>query len=112
MCSSCDNCIHSKFSKGACRGVMDCDPDEYWCSANEDVYYYSDDDEIEREMYYEFIEETMKKGYSQEEAEELAKEEEFEVVCPSYSPGDYYDEERYMDDQADYLYDRMREDGF
>lgn len=104
MCRQCEDCGHSCCRRGAVRGIMDADPDEYWCDANEDEYYYADDDEIEREMYYEFIEEAMKKGMSQEEAEEAADEEEFEVDCPSYFCYDPYDD--YYDDGP---YDTVKE---
>ena len=106
MCSQCENCSHSKFCKGSVRGIMDADPDEYWCSANEDEYYYSDDDDIKREMYYEFIEESMKKGMTQEEAEAAADEEEFEVECPSYS---YFDAYEYEESMRDGPYDTVKE---
>lgn len=86
MCGQCENCVHACFARGAERGVMDCDPDEYWCSADEDMYYYGDDKEIEKELYYDFIEEAMKNGMSKEEAENAAKEEDFSVDCPSFTP--------------------------
>ena len=35
---NCEDCIHAKFQRGIQRGVMDCDPDEYWCSMD-DPYF-------------------------------------------------------------------------
>ena len=104
MCRQCEDCGHACFKRGAVRGVMDCDPDEYWCDANEDEYYYADDSDIEREMYYAFIEDAMSKGMAQEEAEAAADEEEFEVECPSYFCYDPYDD--YYDDGP---YDTVKE---
>ena len=34
----CENCIHNKHHTGACRGLMDCDPDEDWCELDNDYY--------------------------------------------------------------------------
>lgn len=51
MCTNCDECVHCKFIKGSVRGIMDADPDEYYCKIdsenfNEDVdcedFEYSD----------------------------------------------------------------------
>ena len=38
MCRQCEDCGHACFQRGSVRGIMDADPDEYWCSANEDEY--------------------------------------------------------------------------
>ena len=40
----CNECIHARFRRGTSRGVMDCDPDEYWCDVDQDEYFYTDDD--------------------------------------------------------------------
>ena len=43
----CNECIHTRFRRGASRGVMDCDPDEYWCDVGQDEYFCADDDEFD-----------------------------------------------------------------
>lgn len=96
MCSQCENCVHSKFSRGAVRGVMDCDPDEYWCDANEDEYYYSDDDEIRNELFEELSEE--------EKAE--TDIDDIEIDCPGYS---YFDPYEYEESMRDGPYDTVKE---
>lgn len=37
-CDCCEDCIHNKYRKGACRGLMDCDPDERWCECFNEYY--------------------------------------------------------------------------
>jgi len=50
----CDSCVHCKFMKGHQRGVMDCDPDEWWCSMDEDGF--GDEEMTECESYKEIKE--------------------------------------------------------
>lgn len=34
----CADCINSKCLKGHQRGIMDCDPDEYYCECDNEYY--------------------------------------------------------------------------
>ena len=77
----CETCGWARFRRGACRGVMDCDPDEYWCECDNEYFYG------EREY--------------DEDGEELD--------CEDYSYYDPY-EDYYYDDRADYYYDQMKDE--
>ena len=43
----CNECIHARFKRGTSRGVMDCDPDEYWCDVDQEEYFYADETEVD-----------------------------------------------------------------
>lgn len=43
----CDECIHARFKRGTSRGVMDCDPDEYWCDVDQEEYFCADETELD-----------------------------------------------------------------
>ena len=43
----CNECGHARFRRGTSRGVMDCDPDEYWCDVDPEEYFYADEKEFE-----------------------------------------------------------------
>ena len=43
----CDECIHARFKRGTSRGVMDCDPDEYWCDVDQEEYFCADETEFD-----------------------------------------------------------------
>lgn len=48
----CEDCIHRKRLRGSQRGIMDCDPDEIWCSCGND-YFEGErqyDEETEEEL--------------------------------------------------------------
>ena len=83
MCSQCGYCLKAKGYTGMQRGLMDCDPPEYWCSA-ENEYYDLEDYEIEAMLRERYITELIERGYSEEEAEDEAEQEDFEVECPDY----------------------------
>lgn len=105
MCRQCEDCVHNCYRAARINcPVEDSYPAESWCDADEDEYFYEDDSDIEREMYYAFIEDAMSKGMTQEEAEIAADNEEFEVDCPSYFCYDPYDD--YYDDGP---YDTVKE---
>lgn len=106
MCNSCEDCINAKMRKGCVRGIMDADPDEYWCEANEDFYYSLDDDEIIYTLKEEYINKLIEEGKSEEQAEKEAEEVEFEAECPSYS---CYDPYAYEMDLYDGPYDTVKE---
>ena len=42
----CNECIHARFKQGTSRGVMDCDPDEYWCDVGQEEYFCADETEF------------------------------------------------------------------
>lgn len=51
-CDCCEDCIWHKHKKGACRGIMDCDPDEDWCERDNE-YFEGErqyDEETEEEL--------------------------------------------------------------
>lgn len=106
MCDQCDYCFHSKYCGGTERGIMDCDPPEYWCSVDGD-YYYLEDSEILCQLREEFIADLIAAGTSEEEAEEMAEGEDFEVNCPHFLDAEPWD--KY--DRGDYEYDMMRDEG-
>ncbi len=106
MCDQCDYCFHSKSCGGVQRGVMDCDPPEYWCSVDGD-YYYLDDSEILFQLKEEFIADLIASGTPEEEAEETAEDMDFDITCPYYLEAQQWD----FDDRADYEYDMMRDEG-
>ena len=33
-----EGCINARFMRGHQRGIMDCDPDEYWCDCGCDYF--------------------------------------------------------------------------
>ena len=43
----CNECSHAKFRHGTSRGVMDCDPDEYWCDVDQEEYFCADETEFD-----------------------------------------------------------------
>lgn len=43
----CNECIHARFKRGTSRGVMDCDPDEYWCDVDQEEYFCADETEFD-----------------------------------------------------------------
>lgn len=47
MKCKCDECKHLKFIRGAVRGIMDADPDEWVCRMDEDEFFYQDWEEDE-----------------------------------------------------------------
>lgn len=93
MCD-CFECLHHGHTKGACRGVMDCDPDEDWCELDSE-FYCLEGYEIESMLRDEYIKELISKGMDEEEAENLAEEEEFDRTCPDFEDAWGYFEDRY-----------------
>ena len=43
----CNECIHAKFRRGTSRGVMDCNPNEYWCDVDQEEYFCADETEFD-----------------------------------------------------------------
>ena len=43
----CSECSHARFKRGTSRGVMDCDPDEYWCDVGQEEYFCADETEFD-----------------------------------------------------------------
>ena len=48
----CNECAFCRVIRGRQRGVMDCDPDEWYCSENQDDFFFTewDYDEDEDEV--------------------------------------------------------------
>ena len=62
----CNECYYSRVIRGIQRGSMDCDPDEYYCAADEDDFFYTD---------WEY----------DEEMDEV-------ISCPSFSENSYWED--------------------
>lgn len=59
----CNECAFCHYYRGAQRGIMDCDPDEYDCDVGEDDFFFT----------------------------EWEYDEDGEVIeCPSYQDSEYY----------------------
>lgn len=115
MCTLCENCIHCKVSKGLCRGVMDCDPDEIYCEFDKEEFYM-DDDEIIKELKDDYIEKRIKEGVSPEQAEIDAEAEVFDkdidVECSAYEEDSYYEDYYYNDGPYDTTKERDEAMGY
>lgn len=98
----CNECSHARFKRGTSRGVMDCDPDEYWCDVDQDEYFCADDDELRLIFREDYIEQLVKEGIDLEKAKEEADEIEFDIDCPDFNESDDYEPD------PDYLYDLWR----
>ena len=95
MSSCCESCRKIGFIKGACRGVMDCDPDEYYCEADNDFYFCCDDEEIIKELVNEEIKDKQKelnRELTKEEVNDIEEDIRDNFGCPDYEMGydDYY----------------------
>ena len=43
MCECrCEDCYWCRVIRGQQRGIMDCDPDEWYCEADEDEFFFTD----------------------------------------------------------------------
>lgn len=47
MRCKCEECDHNMCIRGTVRGIMDADPDEWYCYMDEDDFYYQDWEEDE-----------------------------------------------------------------